>query len=219
MRRPRQAFTRRTWLGSLLAAPLAHAQSRKGATFPSDGRRYSDPTTEFDVIRLTDPAFSSTLSAFYNRDIARSTGSLLFCCDRSGSPQAFRMDLKNGQTRQLTDAEGLDGLSLTMTPDNRAFSYFAGRAFFSTSFSLPHDRELYHIPEGWERCPGMSIGPDGTHAVFAEQKGETCRLRMVSLAQGVARTVVESPSPCRTRKPARCARNCSIAKARKRSGW
>jgi oligogalacturonide lyase len=39
----------------------------------------------------------------------------------------------------------------------------------------------------------MSVGPDGTHAVFAERKGETSRLRLVSLAQGVPATVVEAP--------------------------
>jgi oligogalacturonide lyase len=37
------------------------------------------------------------------------------------------------------------------------------------------------------------VGPDGTHATFAERKGDTSRLRMVTLAQGVAQTVVEVP--------------------------
>jgi oligogalacturonide lyase len=55
------------------------------------------------------------------------------------------------------------------------------------------ERELYRIPEGWERCEGMSVGPDGTHATFAERKGSESRIRMVSLVQGVARTVLESP--------------------------
>jgi oligogalacturonide lyase len=57
------------------------------------------------------------------------------------------------------------------------------------------DRELYAIAEGWERCPGLNVGPDGTHAIFAERKGDSSRLRMIPLAAGAARTVVEAPFP------------------------
>ena len=49
------------------------------------------------------------------------------------------------------------------------------------------------MPEGWEPGPGMTVGPDGTHATFAESRGEGSRMRMVSLGQGQARTVVEAP--------------------------
>ena len=186
-------FTRRTWLATLLAAPAAWAQGKKGEAFQADLRRYSDPATELDVIRLTDPSYASVLPAEYNRAIARTSGWMLFCCDRAGSPQAFRLDLKTGETRQLTEAEALDGSSLTLTPDNRSFCYCAGRSLFISNLATLRERELYAIPEGWERCPGMSVGPDGTHAVLAEQKGDSSRLRMVSLLQGAARTVVEAP--------------------------
>ncbi len=186
-------LTRRTWLATLLAAPSAWADSKKGEAFQATLRRYSDPTTELDVIRLTDPSYASVLSAEYNRDIARTSGWMLFCSDRAGSPQAFRLDLKTGETRQLTEVEALDGSSLSLTPDNRSFCYCAGRSLFISNVATLRERELYGIPEGWERCPGMSVGPDGAHAVLAEQKGDSSRLRMVSLSQGTARTVVEAP--------------------------
>jgi len=41
----------------------------------------------------------------------------------------------------------------------------------------------------------MSVGPDGTHAVFAERRGETSRLRMVPLGAGTPRTVFEAHFP------------------------
>jgi oligogalacturonide lyase len=37
------------------------------------------------------------------------------------------------------------------------------------------------------------VGPDGTHATFAERRGDTSRLLMAPLVQGAARTVVEVP--------------------------
>jgi oligogalacturonide lyase len=189
---PARRFTRRSLLTAGLALPLS-GQSKKGAEFPAESRRYADPSTEFEVFRLTDPQHTSTLPPYYNRTITRNSGTLLFCSDRSGSPQAFRMDLKTAQMRQLTDAEGLDGSSLTLTPDNRSFCYFAGRVLWISNLTSMRERKLYEIPQGWERCPGMSVGPDGTHAIFGERNGDTSRLRTVSLAQGAASTVAQAP--------------------------
>jgi len=55
------------------------------------------------------------------------------------------------------------------------------------------EREFYKVAADWERCPGLSVGPDGTHAIFAECRGEASRLRMAPLGQGLPRTVVEAP--------------------------
>jgi oligogalacturonide lyase len=186
-------MTRRTCLASLLAAGAAIADGKKGELFPASLHRYSDPTTDLDVIRLTDPVYSSVLTAWYNRDIARSSGWMLLSCDRAGTPQVMRLDLKSGEMRELTDAPELDSSSVSLTPDNRAFCFFSGRSLFHSSFATSRERELYEIPEGWDRCAGMSVAPDGGHAVFAEQKGEGSRLRFASLLQGATRTVVEAP--------------------------
>jgi oligogalacturonide lyase len=186
-------LTRRACLAGLLAAPAAWAQTKRGETLPAESKHFPDPTTELDVIRLTDPASSSVFSAHYNRDIARSSLWMLFTSDRAGSPQAFRLDLRNAQLRQLTDAKDLDASSLTLTPDNRSFCYCAGRSLYSCSLATLRDRELYSTPEGWERTPGISVGPDGTHAILAESKDGASRLRMISLVSGAARTVIEAP--------------------------
>lgn len=184
---------RRTWLASLLTAPALWAESKKGEVFPAEFRHFSDAVTEFDVIRLTNPEFSSRLPAEYNRAIARNSGWMIFSSDRSGAPQAFRIDLKSGEMRQLTEAEGLDSATLTLTPANTAFCYCAGRSVYSSALATLRERELYRIAEGWERAPGMSVGADGTHATLAERNGESSRLRMISLAQPGARTVIEAP--------------------------
>ena len=188
-------ISRRSLLASGLAAVRLLAVGTKGNAFPSEWTRYPDPATELDVLRLTDPEHTSMLPAWYNRAIARNSSFLVYCSDRTGTPQAFRMDLKAGGTRQLTEADNLDGASLTLTPDNRSFCYFAGRALIVTNLTTLHERQLYQIPDGWERCPGMSVGPDGTHVTFAERQGEKSRLRMVTFMQGAARTVVEAPFP------------------------
>ncbi len=190
-----RSLSRRSLLVSGFAAMHLFGEGGKGAVFPADSKRYSDPATELDVFRLTDPSYTSTLPAFYNRAIARNDSWLIFSCDRTGSPQAFRMDLKTAQTHQLTAAEELDPNSLTLTPDNRSFCFFAGRTLLVAAISSLRQRELYTVPEGWERLPGFSVGPDGTHATFCESRGENSRLRMVTLGKGVPDTVVETAFP------------------------
>jgi oligogalacturonide lyase len=190
-------MTRRSLCLSALAAARLFAGGRKGEVFPSDAVRYPDPLTEIEVYRLTKPDYSSTLTAYYNRGIARNSGWMLCQCDRTGSPQGFRLDLKSGEMKQMTQAEALDGATLTLLPDNRGFCYLAGRSLFMSNVSNLKERELYEAPEGWEPAGGMSVGPDGSHATLVERRvepgGDTSRLRMVTLVQGVARTVIESP--------------------------
>jgi oligogalacturonide lyase len=186
-------FSRRSFLVAGLAGTRLAAQGGKGTTFPSGWRQYSDPATDLDVYRLTDPAYSSTMPSYYSHAIARSSAWMLFGCDRGGSLQAFHMDLKSGETQQLTEAEELDGASIALLPDNRSFCYFAGRSLHIANLATPRERKLYQVPEGWDRGGGMSVGPDGTHATFAERRGQGSRLRMVTLSEGAARTVVETP--------------------------
>ncbi len=185
-------FSRRSFLVSSLGVRGFAREGSKGTSFSPQWEKYSDPTTEFQVYRLTDPSYSSTLPPYYNRTIARNSGWMIFCCDQSGSPQAFSMNLKTGAMRQLTDAQDLDRGSLTLTPTDRSLCYFAGRSLYIAGMSTLRDHELYRVPDGWERAPGLTVGPDGTHATFAERRGERSRIRMVSLGKGAVRTAFES---------------------------
>jgi oligogalacturonide lyase len=154
--------------------------------------RYPDPTTEFEVIRLTSLEYASQMTAYYTRSIARHNGFLLFSCDRPGSLQAFRMDLKTGQLKQLTHASALDAESVSLMPDERSFCYFDGPALHQMTIGSLRDREIYRVPEGWKRTAGMSISSDGLRAVFGEFNGTKCRLRLVTLLRGTATTLTET---------------------------
>jgi oligogalacturonide lyase len=177
---------RRVFL-SLLAGSALAAETEKGKIVPSEARRYADAATEFDVVRLTDPAHTSVLLGAGQRIFGRRSGFLLYASDRSGSPQAFRMDLKTAESRQLTDADALDPASLTLLPDERGFCYFDGESLRQVLFTGLHEREIYRA----EAPARVSMSDDGAHAVIAEGS----RLRLVTLATGAAATIAESPSP------------------------
>jgi oligogalacturonide lyase len=186
--------TRRTFLATLATAAL-HGQSEKGKSFPSEWKRYSDPATEFEVHRLIDPAYSSHLPAYYNRALAHRGGFLVFCADRTGSNQAFRMDLKSGECRLLTDNQELDAASLTLLPDERTFCVFDGPSLRQVNMTTLRDREVYRVEEGWTRGPGVSVTGDGVSALLPEVRDQSSRLRLISMGRGTAATVVETAFP------------------------
>src|ERR1700690_387437 len=106
-----------------MAGGGAGARGARGQTFPTEVKRYADPATEFLVYRLTDPAHQSWLPASYQNAVSRRGSFLMYSSDRSGSVQAYRMDLKSGQSRMLTRAENLLRESLTLASDERSFYY------------------------------------------------------------------------------------------------
>ena len=90
--------------------------------------RYPDPATELDVIRLTDPAFSSGTTAshlrqFTRRGIGCSTGATATRLNSVGARQAFLLDLKKGGSKQLTEAAALDPASLSLSATSATFSF------------------------------------------------------------------------------------------------
>jgi oligogalacturonide lyase len=186
--------TRRGFLGALASSALK-AELEKGKSFPPEWKRYPDPATEFDVYRLTDPAFSSYLPAYYNRAISRHNAFLLYCSDRTGSNQVFRMDLKLGELREVTQAKELDAASVALLPDDRGFCFFDGPSLRMVSLSNLRDREVYRIPDGWTRGQGSSVTGDGMSAIFFERRGESARLQRVATAKGAAATMVETAFP------------------------
>src|SRR5262245_56942507 len=182
--------TRRAFLATLATSAL-QADLEKGKSFPADWTRYSDPATEFEVFRLTDPAYGSHLPAYYNRTLSRRGGFLLFWSDRTGSSQAFRLDLKSGESRQLTQAHELDGSSLTLMPDERTFCVFDGPSLRQIAITNLRDREVYRVNEGWTRGDGVSVTGDGISAVLSEVRDQRHRLRLINIAKGFVSTVAE----------------------------
>ncbi len=135
----------RRWFLATLAATCAAEPHGKGRTFPSVAVRYPDPATEFTVLRLTDPQFSSSLPLAGNRGVT--ARSLLYASDMAGDWQAYRMDLKNKESRQLTEAGHLDPASIALLPKDRGFWHFDGPTLVETAFAGLKSRDVYHVPD------------------------------------------------------------------------
>jgi oligogalacturonide lyase len=105
------------------------------------------------------------------------------------------MDLKTGESRLLTEAEGLVADSLTLTPDERNFCYVAGRSLFVESLAGARIREVYRAAAGFELGRGLGLSDDGLYAALVERKPGMDRLRLISMRTGMATILAESSEP------------------------
>lgn len=156
-------------------------------------KKYPDPATELEVIRLTDPAFASGMTAPHLRQFTRRTDSVLYWSERYsddsfGARQAFLLDLKNGESRQLTTASALDSFSLSLSADDRSLYYFDGPTLIESPLGNPRPTEIHQVRAGATR-KGFSIGADGA-ALFTERLNG--RTRIVSVLRRQTRTIFET---------------------------
>lgn len=177
----RAAISRRAFVAVL---PFA---SRAADIYPSQSKRLRDPATEFEITRLTDPSYNSWLIAPPSRSIARN--SLLYCSDRNGPMQAYRLDIKSGESRQVTNAAKLDRKMVASLPDERTTCYFDDRTLMASNGH--RSRTVYQVEGAWERQPAFTITDDGNHALVVERQRDKWRLRMIPIARGTPSTVVE----------------------------
>ncbi len=160
----RWVCSRRVFLATIPGV-CAAASAVKGTLLPSAVFRYPDPTTELPVFRLTDPQHTSTLPPHYARAVSRKGNFLLYASDESGGTQAYRLDLKSGQARLLTDAENFDPGCFTLLADDRSFCYADGGRLYLSSLGSLRPRQVYRAPEGYQPT-GLSITDDGLSAAL-----------------------------------------------------
>jgi oligogalacturonide lyase len=185
------ARSRRWFLATVSGACFGAEAGDKGRIFPSFFTRFPDPATENPMLRLTDPAHSSFLPPTYARAFARRGNFLLYASDMAGGFEAFRLDAKSGQSRQLTVSEDFDAGAFTLFGDDRSLAHFDGPRLLATNLATLKTREIYRIPPGFERGRGLSVAEDSQFAALVEKKGSTHRLRFVRISDGSATTLAE----------------------------
>ena len=164
---------------------LAHATD----LLPSESKKVRDPATEFELTRLTDPVSNAWLLPPHARSVISRSTALLYCSDRSGSTQAYRLDLKSGESRPLTSASKMDRNTVSYLPDERTVCYFDGPALVTANGSRV--RTIYEVENGWERTAGFTLTEDGNHALIGERQGDKRRIRLVPTRRGTATNVIE----------------------------
>jgi len=126
----KQGITRRAVL-AMLPGVLAAANRKsiqKPKSLPSGGEftRFTDPTTETPVVRLTNPSTANLLPAATNHFISVRDRFLVFSSNRTGKFAPFRVDLKTGVLKQLASAQALVPRSLCMDKSEKLLYFLDG---------------------------------------------------------------------------------------------
>lgn len=159
---------------------------------PSEVRRYSDGATENTVLRLTDPAYSSHLPPVTARPFLQRGGSLLYVSDRGGVWQAYRMDVRSGQSRQITKADSLRPDSIAVSPDERSAFYVDGESLRQVTFVTQRERIVDRREAGWNFGGSITVSDDGASVVLVETHEGYSRLRLLSTRSGAAANLFQT---------------------------
>jgi oligogalacturonide lyase len=184
-----------------LAVSSLPALAQKPGTLPSASLDFPDPSTEFLIQRLTDPAYTSVLPLPSSRAVSRKGNFLVYSTDAAGSMQAYRMESKSGTSRQLTDAEDLDPQSVTLAGDERSVACLAGGRLLQVNVGSSKARQVYRVPPGFSPGKGLGVSEDGLIATLVERQGQKHRLRLIQMKDGSATTLAESDEEMRDPMP------------------
>jgi oligogalacturonide lyase len=106
--------------------------------------------------------------------------------------EVYRLDYRNGEVRQLTEAQRLAPLSVTLLADERSFAYTDVDRMMVGSVGGLRTRGVYRTQDGFELAGGLSVSDDGLFAALVERKDRRRRLRLVRMATGAATTLAEA---------------------------
>ncbi len=152
-----------------------------------------DPRTGREVWQITTGNSVSHSCYFEAQAFTSDDRYLVFSSNRSGAYQLYRVELRTGETAQLTRAERLANLSFSMHPDGRNVVYQDGSRLVQTD--VPTGRETVLIDftrliGGSRFSAGRTFSADGryTSASYVDKAGVP-RIALVDLhARAVEKT-------------------------------
>jgi oligogalacturonide lyase len=189
---PGRPWSRRAFVAlAANACTFAQPKEVRGETLPNEANRYLDSATEFPVVRLTNPEFNSLLTDSQNRCLS-SRNFVLVSNDRFGKFDVFRIELRSGQWRLLTDAAQLDPASVALLPGDRGFCHIDGNSVRVVDLTGKlRDREIYTVAEPFERISCLAVASSGSTVYVVESKSGLSRVRAISVAHGPPVDVAE----------------------------
>lgn len=158
----RAAWTRRTFLSAASTSSLLFAS--RGQDSAGEAKKFIDPATEFEVLRISAPGRAAWLPYPENRIFTRKGDVMVYASDRDGAPQLYRHHFKQNKLKALTGAAKLNVDSFTLTANDKTLLFFDGPRLMAGSLSGGKEREVLATPA--ELGPRLRVAASEDGAVF-----------------------------------------------------
>jgi len=173
-------LSRRALLLALAGPSAALGASGGSVILPADWTVYPDPSTEFDVRRLTSPLYSSFLPAWPGRAVSRRSDFVVLASDRTATTALHRLDLKSGQSRVLYPLT--DPRAFTLSSDDRTVCFRNRESVFAiSSMGASHPVRLWQSARSEERAP-LCLVEDAATLWFTTSTVDGVALMRIRLA-------------------------------------
>lgn len=161
----RAAWTRRTFLSAASTSSLLFAS--RGQESAGEAKKFIDPATEFEVLRVSAPEHSAWLPYPENRVFTRKSDAMVCASDRDGAPQLYRHHFKQNKLKTLTGAAKLNVDSFTLTAGDKTLLFFDGQRLMAGSLNGGREREVFVAPAELGGKLRLAASEDGTAVVVA----------------------------------------------------
>jgi Tol biopolymer transport system component len=162
------------------APPGTGPTGKKGQTYPSQKKSHRDPKSGATVWQLTDTPGRTTQTPYYtNRHATRDSRWLLYASDRANQPEHFdyfKMDLKTGESVQLTDSGNIVPHSIDISYDGKSAYYCAGLSIRVIDLESFKERELTKLDESAHETHAMTVTPDNKSLIVAPTFGKSLKV-------------------------------------------
>ncbi len=171
----------------------------KGDSIKSDFSEYKDSITGKIIIQLTPSDGFNHHPYFYNKIISNDSKYLIYGNKTRGRRNVFKMDLFEGTSIQLTDADGINDFNVILSNDDKFVIFTKNRQIIRLNIDSLDEEIVYEIPKGWalneESTPSLSsddrfvvlpeiaskdlLQAEGDWSIFAKQWGQMPKCRIV----------------------------------------
>jgi oligogalacturonide lyase len=177
---PEHRLSRRSF-----GAAAAAAVPRFAGAAPAPIRRERDSRTGREVWQVTEGGAISHSCYFEAQPFTRDDRHLVYCSNRGGTYQLYAVELRTGETRQLTRCRRLSNLSFSIDPGGRDVIYLDGSELWKTAVATGAGALIADLaalaPQAANFSAGRTFSRDGRYTPVGYSMGGAAVIALLNL--------------------------------------
>jgi Tol biopolymer transport system component len=158
------------------AAAQAILLGARGQEIQGQSKKFLDPATEFEILRVTGVAHNAWLPVPENHAFTRRGDALIYASDLAGAPQVYRADLKTNKLKRISEAQRLRTDAFTLYGNDRALLYVDGMRLLQSSAAGGKEKAIFELPDRAIDSARIAVAADGGIILLAACAAQRVRI-------------------------------------------